>query len=147
MRITLEHKFFKIFLLSINGIFITTSVGIAIIVGLNYEFAIGLILMLSINIVMVNEYKKIRTLHYREGTLNSISYDKKEELIDLKSIKSVVLTGGKISSFYIYRIEYEDREKQIRTFLTAPLRSIGFNLLLNDIKLSNKEVKINRQFP
>ncbi len=129
-----------------NGIVITIFTGIAIFVGLRTEFAIGLLVVLTINVIMINEYKKIRTLLYSGGKLKSFSHDNKEEVIDLQSLKSIVLTGGYISNFYIYKIAYENDEKQKKTFLTVPLRDDGFNNLLDDIKTLNKEVKIKRQF-
>lgn len=146
-QITLKHSFFQNFIYSINAVAIIVIIAITLINGFEIKIMLLPIVLIAVSYFLFLELKRLRILVYSNGILKTISFDKKEELVDLSSIRSIILTGGRISNFYVYKIVYETPNQEEESFLTAPLRDDRFTCFIKDVKLVNKSVRIKRTFP
>lgn len=146
-QITLKHSFFQNFIYSINAIAFIVIIGNTLINGFEKEIMLLPVILIAISYFLFLDLKRLRILVYSNGILKTISYDKKEEVIDLSSINSIILTGSRISNFYIYKIVYQAPNQDEESFLTAPLRDKRFTCFIKDVKSVNNRVRTKRSFP
>lgn len=147
MELTIGHKFLKTFLLIMNVVGVIVLIVLTIQAGFSNNLLVGVLMLIIVDFYLVNEMKKIRGLIYKDKNLISVKFDNTEERIDLNSIRSIKLTGGRVSNFYIYKVEYMTSENTLNYFLVAPLRNNRFNDFLTDLKMVNKGVMIKRIYP